>query len=282
MSKRSRERAPAPRIQAPVVDSHCHLDADEGENASTGQDLDLAWNAGLKAIVAIGSGYGLASAQGALALARTDPGRIIPTIGLHPHDARLAFDGDFEKVRQTLTSLVRDPLVRAVGEAGLDFHYDLSPRDMQREVFRMQIRIALDSKLPVVVHDRETLGESLKILKEEGAFSGSGVLFHCFSGDLREMESVLSEGGWISIPGVVTYSRSVEMQAVAREVPLDRLLVETDAPFLSPEPWRGHKNRPDRVLYTIHAIAVLRGTTPEDIASSTSRNAERLFGFRLQ
>ena len=171
------------------------------------------------------------------------------------------------------------PKVVAWGEIGLDYFYDHSPRKVQQQVFRRQIRQALELKLPIIIHDRDSGGQVMQILDEEQAWAGAGVLFHCYAGGLEELEPLMERGAILSIPGTVTYSKSAELQAVASRVPADRYLVETDAPFLTPEPLRGRKNEPCHVALTVDKIAQLRGTTASEVARETWENAERFFGI---
>ena len=279
MSKKHKDRPALPRFNAPVVDSHAHLEpehlgGDEGVKAA----VERAFAAGLSGIIAIGAGFGPEAAWRAVHLARQYPARMKATVGLHPHQARL---GD-AAVYACFREVAREPEIVAVGEIGLDFHYDFSPRDVQRAAFRTQIRLALELDLPILVHDRETEGETFRILCEERAFSGRGVLYHCFSGGLAELEALLSAGGYVSLPGVVTWPRSVLSHDVARRVPLDRLMVETDTPYLAPEPWRGHANEPAFTLYTVAAIARLRAVPPEVVATATTANVERFFQWKIE
>lgn len=278
MSKKGKVRPPLPVIGAPVVDSHAHLEAEPyGGEEVVEEIIAQAFGAGLVGIVAIGSGYGPGSGRRAVDLARRHPGRIRATVGIHPHQARL-WDG---AVADLVRQMAREPEVVAIGEAGLDFHYDFSPRDDQRRALGAQVLLAREAGLPLVIHDRESAGETLRIREGEGAFSGNGVLVHCFSGSAEEMERWVALGAYISLPGVVTWERTVSSHEVARAVPLDRLLVETDAPFLAPEPWRGHRNVPAYTLYTVAAIARLRGVDPEVVARATTANAARFFRWSI-
>jgi TatD DNase family protein len=258
-----------------AFDSHCHLDpevfgGDEGVDAA----LERARAAGVRRFVAIGSGYGLDSAERAVRVADRHPD-VWASVGLHPHDAAV-FD---EAAWLEVLALAAHPRVVALGEMGLDFHYDNSPREVQRTVFRRQIRDALRLRAPIIVHDRSSGGETLAILREEQAFEGAGVLWHCFSGDQAEAAAIVENGGFISIPGIVTFKKAEEMKAVAAVVPADRLLVETDSPFLAPIPHRGRRNEPAYVVHTIAEVARLRGSTPEDLAALTTDNARRFFGI---
>jgi TatD DNase family protein len=161
---------------------------------------------------------------------------------------------------------------------GLDFHYDNSPRDDQRRCLREQVGLARELDRPIVVHDRDSDGETLAILDEEGAFEGR-VLYHCYSGGVEHMREIVARGGFISIPGIVTFKKADEMRAVAAAVPDAHLLVETDSPFLTPVPYRGKQNEPAYVRYTGEAVAALRGTTPEALAALTTANAFRFYGI---
>ena len=192
--------------------------------------------------------------------------------GIHPHEARLAIEAIYDELR----GLARDKRIVAIGEIGLDFHYDHSPRDVQREVFRRQIRLARDVGLPVIIHTREADGESAAILEEEGAREIGGVI-HCFTGGEELARRALALGFYISFSGIVAFPRSETIQAVARTVPEDRLLVETDSPFLAPPPHRGQRNEPAFVVEVARKVAGLRGTTVEAVGASARRNFERLF-----
>ena len=196
------------------------------------------------------------------------------TAGVHPHDAS-RWEADVEAA---LRALVGHPRLVALGEMGLDFHYDLSPREAQRAVFRAQIRLALEVGLPIVIHDRSSEGETLRILEEEGAFAGR-VLYHCYTGDRAHMRAIVANGGYVSIPGIVTFKNADETRAVAAEVPAERLLVETDSPFLAPVPFRGKKNEPALVRVVADAVAELRGIAPEELAALTTANALRFYGI---
>jgi TatD DNase family protein len=256
-----------------LFDSHCHLDPETyGGDAGVDAVVETARAAGVGRMLTVGSGYGDGSAARAVAVARRHE-NIWASVGVHPHDASVWDD----RVSSRLTALASEERVVAWGEIGLDYFYDNSPRDVQRSVLRTQIRISLVLDLPLIIHDRESQGECLQILKQEGAFDGPGVLYHCYAGDLAAMEELVALGGYLSIPGVVTYKKSLTTQAVAREAPLDRLLVETDSPFLTPEPLRGRRNEPCHVGLTADYVARLRGMTFESLAAVTCENACRFF-----
>lgn len=255
-----------------MIDSHCHLDpgvygGDDGVDAA----ITRAREAGVTRILTVGSGYGFESAARALAVARRHPD-VCCSVGLHPHDAT-----DYTPARLAeLLALAEAPEVLALGEMGLDFHYDASPRDVQREAFRAQLRAARERRLPVIIHDRETEGETLQILDDERAWD-TGVLYHCYTGDVPQMREIVARGGFISIPGIVTFKNAATMQDVARETPEDRLLVETDSPFLTPVPFRGRKNEPAYVAYTLARVAELRGAGVAALDAATSANTLRFF-----
>ncbi|HSB60868.1 MAG TPA: TatD family hydrolase, partial [Vicinamibacteria bacterium] len=192
--------------------------------------------------------------------------------GVHPHEARLATDETYDDLR----GLARDGRIVALGELGLDFHYEYSPRDVQREVFRRQLRLAREVGLPVIIHTREADDETAAILEEEGARQTGGVI-HCFTGGPELARRALALGFCISFSGIVAFPRAEVVQAVAKDVPRDRLLVETDAPFLAPPPHRGKRNEPAFVVEVARTVAALRGATLEDVAGAAGDNYARLF-----
>ncbi|MFZ5481068.1 MAG: TatD family hydrolase [Myxococcota bacterium] len=258
-----------------MIDSHCHLDAKAyGDDAAVDEVVARARAAGVERMVTVGSGYGFDSAARALATARRHPDCLRATVGLHPHDAKDFTDESFAD----LLAMAASPAVVALGEMGLDFHYDNSPRDVQRAVFREQIRAARGLRLPIVVHDRDSDGETTRILDEEAAWD-TGVLFHCYTGDVAMMEAIVSRGGLVSIPGIVTFKNADVMRAVAAAVPEDRFLIETDSPFLAPIPHRGKKNEPAYVTLVAAKIAELRGSTAAEVGAVAAANTRRLFGW---
>jgi TatD DNase family protein len=258
-------------------DSHCHIDPDlYGGDAGADAVVETARAAGVRWMLTVGSGYGDGSAEKAAAVAARHEG-VWASVGMHPHDASALDDAVLER----LVALCARPEVVAFGEMGLDFFYDNSPRDVQRDAFRRQIRAALSLDLPIIIHDRDSEGECRQILEEEGAFGGAGVLYHCYAGDVAQMEALVALGAYISVPGTVTFKKSEEGREVARRVPLDRLLIETDAPFLTPEPLRGRRNEPAHVALTGEYVAGLRGMSVEALATATAENAARLLRVTL-
>jgi TatD DNase family protein len=194
------------------------------------------------------------------------------TAGVHPHEARLANESVYDELR----GLARDKRIVAIGEIGLDFHYDHSPRDVQREVFKRQVRLAREVSLPVVIHTREADEETATILEDERADECGGVI-HCFTGGHELARRALALGFFVSFSGIVAFPRAAVIQEVARSVPWDRLLVETDAPFLAPPPYRGKRNEPAFVVEVARKVAELRGATIEQVGEAVTANFRRLF-----
>jgi TatD DNase family protein len=263
-----------------LADAHCHLDPHyfpEGPDAV----LDRARAAGVIGFVVVGlsgeasgpDAWTLEGARCAMDLARRTPDRVAACVGVHPHDARCWT----EALHAELRVLAREPEVAAVGEIGLDYHYDHSPRDRQREVFARLIGLARELGKPIVVHTRSAPGDTLAILESEGARAVGGII-HCFSEDRPFAQRALDLGFDLSFSGIVTFSTARAVQEVAAWAPLDRLLVETDSPYLAPVPLRGKRCEPAYVLHTAQRVAALRGIPPEDLAAATLRNTERRFG----
>lgn len=196
---------------------------------------------------------------------------IFGSAGIHPHDAKQR-----DKLWPKLEKTLQMEKIVALGEIGLDYHYDNSPRKVQKEVFRQQLKLANAQALPVIIHSREAMEGTLDILRSEGV--GSGVM-HCFSGSEDEMKVCLNLGLHISVAGPVTFPKASGLQRMAQTVPLDRLLVETDCPYLAPQPVRGKRNEPAFVRYVVEKIGQLRGMSPEQVAEITTQNARRLFGI---
>jgi TatD DNase family protein len=197
------------------------------------------------------------------------------TAGVHPHDA-VTLD---ERALEELRALLADERVVAAGETGLDYYRDLSPREVQRVAFAAHVRLARELDKALVVHNREAFADVLAILRGEGA--PERVVFHCFTGDPRAAEQVLEAGWYISFAGTVTFRNAPEQRAACAAVPLDRMVLETDSPFLSPHPYRGRPNRPGRVAVTAVTVAAVHGVPVEQVAAATTATAARVFGLRL-
>jgi TatD DNase family protein len=258
--------------QTMYVDSHAHIDSADFD-ADRDSVIQRALEAGVDIIVDIGNGeIARDSHSNALRLAEQYP-FIYTTVGVHPHEARL-FDPSLEA---RLVDLSHNPKVIAWGEIGLDYHYDNSPREVQRQAFRRQMQLARERKLPVSIHTRDAEGDTLAIIREEWDGSGLGGVIHCFTGTRALAEQALELGFCISFSGVVTFKKAEALRQTARQVPLDRLLIETDSPFLSPAPFRGQRNEPARVVETARVLAALRELAPEEIGRITSENFRRLF-----
>jgi TatD DNase family protein len=210
----------------------------------------------------------------AVRLAKQHPNRISATVGVHPHDAKHLDDALYDAIRDAGS----DASVVAIGETGLDFHYDHSPRQAQEEAFRKQVTIARELKKPLVIHTRAAPEQTLRILREEQAKDVGGII-HCFSEDAPFAAAALDLGFVSSFSGIVTFKKAVAVQEAALKQPSDALLIETDAPYLAPIPKRGKRNEPAYVAYTAARIAELRGEDPELLAQTTYRNALRIFGI---
>jgi TatD DNase family protein len=253
-----------------LIDTHCHLD---GEYFPEGADetLTRARSAGVTGFVCVGVGS-LQQTQAAVALAarRAD---VWATVGVHPHDAA-SCNAELEA---ELVRLASAPRVVAIGEIGLDFHYDHSPREQQQDVFRRFIQLARATKLPIVVHTRSAPEETLQILAEENARDVGG-LIHCFSENKSFATRALDLGFDLSFSGIVTFKRALDIQEVAAWAPAERILVETDSPYLAPIPVRGKRCEPAYVLHTARFVAGLRGIPLEELAQLTSQNAQHRLG----
>ncbi len=270
----SRKIKPLPVLpdDAAVIDSHCHLDMDD-YRADLKDVINRALGAGVKGIITIG--IDLPSSRSAAAIARTYPS-VRATVGIHPHDAGTATD----KTLNVLADLAANNPDEVVGfgEIGLDYVKQYCERKTQLNTFRSQLRLARELQLPVIIHDREAHDDCLRIIREEGPFDQGGVM-HCFSGDTEFARMVIDANFHISIPGIVTFRKAEMMQRVAAVIPDDRLLVETDGPFLAPVPYRGKRNEPLYTLYTLASIAGLRETTCAELARRTTANCRELFGY---
>jgi len=253
-----------------LVDTHAHLDfADFDQDRK--QVIERAKNAGLKWIVSIGSGDSIKSARQSLKLSQENP-MIYSTAGIHPHDAKIWSN----ELRDEIIDLAQNPKQVAIGEIGLDFAKDYSPRDLQEKAFREQIEIANELDLPVIIHSRNAHNEVMKILKELKPERG---VMHCFSGSPELARQLVKIGFYISIPGVITFKNAQKLVEVAKEIPLEHLLIETDCPFLTPEPYRGKRNEPAYVKLIAEKISAIKTIPFDQVAEKTTANAEMIFGL---
>lgn len=266
-----------------MTDAHAHLEmaAFDGDRRPM---LARAFRAGVSGIVAMGTLDPAGSWRRTFALLddlhpdgaeHQDPGlpQLWTTIGCHPHEAR-RFDAVGGEER--LLALARRPRLVAVGEIGLDYHYDFSPRPVQRQVFRRQIRVARELGLPVVVHHREAEADFLRIADEEG-LPAAGTVMHCFTGGRRLAEATLERGFLLSFSGILTFRNAAEVRESAIRTPLDRMLVETDSPYLAPVPYRGRRAEPAMVVETARRLAALKGVSESSLEAVTDRNFRRFF-----
>ena len=257
-----------------MIDSHCHL-ADETFATDLDQVIARAREAGVeRALVVLEAGNVKEAAQAERVTALWPEVRF--SIGVHPHQAH-QFAGDPDRAAMLVREqFAATPAARAIGEIGLDYHYDFSPRDVQQAVFRVQLRLARELGRPVVIHTREADQDTLAILDDEGGGTLGGVL-HCFTGNDALADAGLALGFFVSLAGIVTFPKAGPLRETARRVPLDRLLVETDSPFLAPVPYRGKRNEPAYVARVVDALAGLHGLPPERLADLTTANFHSLF-----
>ena len=252
-----------------LADSHAHID-DERFDADREEVVARALAAGVSLIVNIGAD--MASSARSVALAETYPG-IYAAVGMHPHDSQDMQETDYLQLERWTTH----PKVVAIGEIGLDYHYDLSPRPVQKEVFLRQLDLARKTGKPFIIHEREAHADMMDIIRN--AARGLNGVFHCFSGSVETAREYLKMGFYISVAGPVTFSKSLKTKEVAKAVPLDRLLVETDSPYLTPQPFRGKRNEPAHVRLVAEEIANLRDISLAELAEATTANVRRLFNI---
>lgn len=257
-----------------MIDSHCHL-ADDTFKADLADVVARARDAGLeRAFVILEAGNDAEAAQADRLLTLWPEARF--GIGVHPHQSHQFKDAPAQAADCVREQFSRTPTARAVGEIGLDYHYDFSPPDVQRDVFRGQLRLALELDRPIVIHTREADDDTLAALGEEGGGQLRGV-FHCFTGNQRLADAALELGFYISVAGIITFPKAEELRQVIRSVPLERLLVETDSPFLAPVPHRGKRNEPAHVARVVATVAELHATDPAAVARQTTANFHSLF-----
>ncbi len=257
-----------------LVDTHAHLDA-HAFGADRNEVIERAWTAGLGAIISVGGD--IKSSREVIALAQAHPG-VYATVGIHPHEASHA---ELNALLE-LEHLAGDRDVVAIGEIGLDFHYDFSPPAVQEKCFVAQLELARRVNKPVVIHDREAHAKTLAILRDWlGTTPGRAVpgVLHCFSGDREMAEQAMQMGFYLSFGGPITFRNARRLQELVRALPLERILVETDCPYLAPHPHRGKRNEPAYVRLVALQLAALKGLSLEEVASVTTANAQRLFGL---
>jgi len=253
-----------------MIDSHAHLEMEEFDDDRDAV-LGRAVAAGLTAIVTVGTT--IPDCKKAVELARLHP-LVYAAVGIHPHEVKGIDAGTYDVLRV----LAQQEKVVAIGEVGLDFFHDHSPRAVQLRRFAEQLDLALELDLPVIIHDREAHAETLLILQQRrGRLRG---VLHCFSGNEQMARECLALGFYLSVAGPVTYRKADQLRAVVREIPAERLLIETDAPYLAPQPWRGKRNEPAYVAETARCLAEIRGMAAGELERVTEENARRLFGLK--
>ncbi len=260
---------------AALVDSHCHLDASQFESDRE-EIIRRAVEAGVTRLLTIGTGDGPPDLESAIRLAERYE-FVYATAGIHPEHAPKTTDADFQK----LADVVRHPKCVGVGEIGLDYYWKPYDAELQARVFVEQLRIAAEARKPISIHTRDAWGDTMKLLRKHWAPTGLPCVMHCFTGNPIEAQQALDLGFCLSFSGVVTYPKATTVQESAKMAPLDRILVETDCPYLPPVPYRGKRNEPSYIVHTAEKLAELRGITVEEVARATSRNFERIFFDQL-
>lgn len=253
-----------------LIDSHAHIDG-EAFDEDRDEVIDSFKPAGIEAVIVPAADWNSLARVTELAKKHEN---IYAAVGIHPHDVKDLKEEDLETIKE----LAKDEKVVAIGEIGLDYYYDHSPRDVQKEYFRKQIQLAKELKLPIIVHDRDSAQDVFEIISSEYDENLRGVL-HSFSGSIEMAQKYLDMGFYISFAGPVTFKNAVRPKEVSKEIPLDRLLVETDSPYMTPVPYRGKRNDPTYVRYVAEKIAELKGIDFEDVAKATTENAKKLFNI---
>lgn len=255
-----------------LVDSHCHL-----QDKAFKDDLSSVIRHAEEACVGIFLVPGTSIADSVEAIKLSENYNMIYTAaGIHPHDSAKA-EADW---REKLINLTANKKVVAVGEIGLDYHYDFSPRDIQKSMFKAQIEIALEKSLPMVIHTRKSMDDTFRIMDETDGWKVGGV-FHCFPGSLKEAEYVIKKGFHVSYTGVVTFKNSQSTREIVKNIPMEKLLLETDSPYMAPEPFRGKRNHPALLKYTAQSIAQLKETDISELGETTTKNFLNLFKIEI-
>ena len=251
-----------------LIDTHCHLN-DEQYDADVAEVIERAHSAGVLWLVNIG--YDVDSSRKAIGQASLHPS-VKATVGIHPHDAKTATKSALAKLRE----LAAREEVIAFGEIGLDYYYDNSPRDIQREAFRQQMELAKSLKLPVVIHSRDATKDTLEILREYAPLQG---IMHCFSGSFETAQICMDLGMYMAFGGAITFKNANRLREVVAKVPWEWIVVETDCPYLTPEPFRGRRNEPAHLQHIVGTLAQVKGVSPADTARITTDNARAAFGL---
>ena len=259
-----------------LLDSHAHLD-DPDFNADCPAVMARARAAGLRYLLAVGGGTGPDNLEAPVAFAESHDW-IYATVGVHPHDAKHFAEHHAEQI----CKLAQRPRVVGIGEIGLDYHYDNSPRDVQKSVLIRQMELARQAGLPIIIHCREAWPDLTEIVQAQWRSTGLGGILHCFSGSRHDALKFLDWGFLVSFAGNVTYKKAEDLREVAREIPLDRLLIETDCPYLAPVPYRGKRNEPAFVIEVARTLAALRHLRAEELGEIVVRNFERFFGLNSE
>lgn len=259
-----------------IIDSHAHLEFEQF-NEDRAAMLERARAAGVEKLLAIGSGTGPHQLDAAIPFAEQNDW-IYATVGIHPHEAKEATEEHYAQ----LEKLARHRRVIAWGEMGLDYYYDHSPRDVQQQVFRRQLELARTAKLPIVIHCRDAWDDCLAIMEEDWKPTGLGGIFHCFTGTWSEAKRGLDMGFVVSFAGNVTYPKMQHVRDVARALPADKILTETDSPFLSPQGRRGKRNEPAYVVEVAKELGSVRNLSQEEMAAVAAENFERFFGLPVR
>ncbi len=256
-----------------LTDAHCHLSFKDYSPEEIDGLLLRAKNQGVDRLVNVGAGEGFEGNQHALDLAKKYP-LMVSTVGIHPHDAQLVTPEIVEACR----TMAQDEKVVAIGEIGLDFHYSHSPHDVQRQVLSQFVELAQSVKKPVMIHDRDAGEDTLNILKKHLP-DGKKVMIHCFTGTAELAKKYLDFGCFLSFTGIITFKKSSALREVVAFTPLSQMFVETDAPYLTPEPFRGRRNEPAFVRQVAEKVAEIKGVTLEEVAKITTQNARQFFGL---
>lgn len=254
-----------------LIDSHCHPD-DSQFDSDRDEVLRRAVDAGVTTILAVGTGEGPPDLESAIRLADKHEA-VLATVGIHPQYAPNASDRDYAHLRD----LLRHPKCVALGEIGLDYYWKPFDKDVQTRVFLEQMKLAADARKSIVIHTREAWADTVSLLRDHWAPTGLPCIMHCFTGGPDELREVLELGFYVSFAGVVTYPKATALHEAAKVAPLDRILVETDSPYLPPVPYRGKRNEPSYVVHTAARIAELRSSEPGEIARATTENFRRVF-----